>query len=87
MLQNSYEGMSLLPLRSRAQCSGLTPGAGVRSRLLCGGEGARALRRGHWSSGFPAVVTAGGARDGVLASLTEVCVVRPDLSQCSGKMA
>ena len=48
------------------------PRAGVSSRLLCGGEGARPLHRGNGRSGFPAVVPAGGARDGILASLTEM---------------
>ena len=49
------------------------PGAEVSSRLLCGGEGARPLHRGNGRSGFPAAVPAGGARDGILASLTKCC--------------
>ena len=51
------------------------PGAEVSSRLLCGGEGARPLHRGNGRSGFPAAVPAGGACDGILASLTKMLLL------------
>ena len=85
MLQNFYEGISLLPLSSSVQCSSLPLGWGSAAGSSVEGRGPVLYTEALVGAGF--LQQSLQVEPTMASGQFDRNVVRPDLSQCSGKMA